>query len=133
MQININIAVDVVAALSDQSLENHVFLMDNSVYPSTGQGTGALATACQAGQVIQWLGYAIDLQTPISIKNIRFLSAQGGADGAAPDGNPDLNAWTGIVPWYMVQGLPYLYRLELQMGEGKENVLSMDTAALIRI
>ncbi len=71
---NINIAVDVVAALSDKSLKGNVFLMDNGSFESTNQGTDHLTTLCIPGQLIRWTVYAIDLQTPVAIKNITFLS-----------------------------------------------------------
>jgi hypothetical protein len=71
---NINIAVDVVAALSDKSLKGNVFLMDNGSFESTNQGTDYLTTLCIPGQLIRWTVYAIDLQTPVAIKNISFLS-----------------------------------------------------------
>ncbi|MDO9105753.1 MAG: hypothetical protein Q7U57_12440 [Methylovulum sp.] len=137
MQININIAVDVIGALSDQTLHNHLFMMDNSVFNSTGQGTDGLSTLCRPGQVIQWVAYAIDLQTPVSIKNISFIGADNKHDienDIDPiSGNPDLNAWTGIVPWYMELGMPYKYKLALQMGEGANSILYADTASLMRV
>ena len=72
--ININIAVDVVAALSDKSLEGHIYVMDDSTLESENQGTENLITSCIPGQLIRWKATAIDLQTPLSIKKITFLN-----------------------------------------------------------
>ena len=108
-KININIAVDVVAALSEQTLHNHIFMMDNSIFNSSCQGTSNLTTSCQAGQIIQWVIYAIDLQTPVAIKNITFIGAKNDTYNKDESkflyneqDNLDSNTWTGIVPWYMV-------------------------------
>ncbi|MFJ9440498.1 hypothetical protein ACIRRH_01355 [Kitasatospora sp. NPDC101235] len=66
--------------------------------------------------------------------------AAGGADGAggAPSaghrvagGQLDLNVWSGVVPPYLVPGVPYRYRLELQMYEGEHSVLHVDSPALM--
>jgi hypothetical protein len=73
---NINIAVDVVAALSNKSLKGNVFLMDNGCFESENQGTDSLATFCIPGQLIRWTVYAVDLQTPVAIKNITFLTTE---------------------------------------------------------
>ncbi|MFE7595110.1 hypothetical protein ACFU6K_37490, partial [Kitasatospora sp. NPDC057512] len=60
-----------------------------------------------------------------------------GADGAAPAdhrvaaGQLDLNVWSGVVPPYLVPGVPYRYRLELQMYEGEHSVLHIDSPALM--
>ncbi|MFE4519742.1 hypothetical protein ACFRMQ_36860 [Kitasatospora sp. NPDC056783] len=61
----------------------------------------------------------------------------GGADGAAPagqrleSGQLDLNVWSGVVPPYLAPGVPYRYRLELQMYEGDHSVLHVDSPALM--
>jgi hypothetical protein len=74
---NINIAVDVVAALSNKSLKGNIFLMDDGSFESENQGTDHLTTLCIPGQLIRWTVYAVDLQTPVAIKNITFLSNEG--------------------------------------------------------
>lgn len=138
--INIVIAVDTIGALSDGELNGNIFLMDNSPWNSGGQGTANLYTLCPPGQVIQWVIYPIDLQTPASIKNITFIGAASNSNVQhknycmrAVKGMPTLNSWTGIVPYYMVPGLPYRYRLDIQMGEGKNSIMYTDTPSLIRI
>lgn len=55
-------------------------------------------------------------------------------DGASPDGaaeNLDLKVWEGIVPAHLVPGVPYRYRLEVQMHDGRDSVLSIDSPALM--
>jgi hypothetical protein len=145
-QINIVIAVDVIQALSEQTLEDNLYMMDNNPFKngqqSTGQGTDYLTTSCVPGQVIQWVIHAIDLQTPVSIKSIGFLlgdeciAEQHQSHDIAGDNvssRPDLKVWTGIVPHTMVVGQPYLYRLELQMGYGQNAIIAINTASLKRV
>jgi hypothetical protein len=140
-KININIAVDVAKALSDKTLLKNIYMMDNSIYGSKGLGTEHLCTLCVPGQTIHWVVYAIDLQTPVAIKDITFFSSTGQAPvplqpcGNAnktimPEDNPDLKIWTGILP-YMEQGHKYHYRLTLQMGNGVNSIISIDGPALL--
>jgi hypothetical protein len=137
-QININIAVDVTKALSEQTLEKSIYMMDDSLLGSTGQGTGELTTVCQPGQAIRWVVYAIDLQTSVSIKNISFIAAAGKYEsseaikGGQPEADPDAKEWIGILP-YMEPGLKYAYRVELQMGKGEYGYMAIDTPSLTMI
>lgn len=139
-KVNINIAVDVVAALTQQTLHKNIFFMDNSISNSLYEGTEYLTTKCQAGQMIKWNIYAIDLQTPIVIKNISFINdkscdvnKENSNAEYSEKNNPDAKTWTGIVPWYMTPNVPYKYRLEVQMGEGPKSILSIDSACLMRV
>ncbi|MEU6124058.1 hypothetical protein [Streptomyces sp. NPDC047123] len=43
----------------------------------------------------------------------------------------DLDVWTGVVPHWMTPGVPYQYRLELQMYEGANSVMSIESPALM--
>ncbi|MBO1416295.1 hypothetical protein [Streptomyces sp. FH025] len=60
-----------------------------------------------------------------------------GTAGAVPSGHRlesgqlDLNVWSGVVPPYLTPGVPYRYRLELQMYEGDHSVLHVDSPALM--
>ena len=146
-KININIVVDTVQALARQDLYPNTFVADNSQLNSQGQGTASLATACQPGQLIHWVATPIDLQTPVCIKSITFLPAEGAVlnDVASTDmaeeayavntttsmNELDLYTWTGILPLNMQQGVAYRYRLELQIGNGIYSVLHIDTLSLI--
>lgn len=76
MNIHINIAVDTISALSEKQLEGNLFLMDDGIYESIGQGTTDLVTHCVPGQLIYWVIHPVDLQTPVSLKSIEFLSSQ---------------------------------------------------------
>lgn len=81
-KININIAVDTVEALSKETLINHIYVMDNSVGNSKGQGTAYLETACWPGQIIHWVATPIDLQTPVCIRRISFLQEKNNQDAS---------------------------------------------------
>lgn len=137
-QVNIVVVVDVVGALSDGTLLNgNLCMMDNGTCESTGQGTPDLCTVCQPGQIVQWVCYALDLQTPVDIKNITFLGSgrdngqpnQGDANSSDSEKLP-LDVWSGVVPPSMVPGMAHNYRLELQMYEGEASVLHIDSCAL---
>lgn len=145
-KITIVVAVDTVAALSDQSLDDNIFLMDDGDFDSDGKGTALLVTRCYPGQLIKWNIYPVDLQTPAAIKKITFLPPGGNlAPAKTPavdrtlDGevhefaNLGVNSWSGYAPGAMIPGLAYNYRLEIQIGEGKDSSLHIDTPALQRI
>jgi hypothetical protein len=129
-QINITIAVNVTKALSKKTLDTSLYMMDDSLLRSFGQGTGHLTTCCLPGQTIHWTVYAIDLQTIVSIRNIFFLPTCGEPKNYPPDVDLDAYEWIGILP-YMEQGRRYAYCLELQMGQGRYGRLAIDTPSLI--
>jgi hypothetical protein len=135
--IDINIAVDSVAALSNKKLEGSIWLFDNSPFEGDGQGTTNLSTICVGGQVVNWKITAVDLQTPATIKFISFFDVD-------KEWNPDeiyyensnlLDAkqWSAIVPITMTIGKEYRYRLAVQIGEGKNSVMYIDSPTLVRI
>lgn len=135
-QININIAVDVVKALSDKSLKNNIYLMDNSPFASINQGTEDLCTFCTPGQTVHWVIYPIDLQTPVVIKQISFIPEEENFEANDSDqlkndipDDPEFKTWSGILP-LMKTGHKYRYRLVLQMGNGKNSTMSIDTPSL---
>ncbi|MDI2126451.1 hypothetical protein [Yinghuangia seranimata] len=143
-QVNILALVDVIGALSDRTLGNgNLSLVDNGDFHSLGQGTPELCTIVSPGQVVQWQVLAVDLQTPVEIKSITFLGPEGANGGAlnggshngAPDGGDgeklDLGVWIGIVPPYLPPGVGHRYRLELQMYEGDNSVMHIDSPTLM--
>ena len=138
--INIITVVDVIGALSDGTLDDNLWMMDNSPWQSIDQGTANLSTLCHPGQLINWVIYAIDLQTPVVIRNITFIGVDGSSgiqhqvDGTGVESDKlHLNVWSGVVPYYIVPCVKYRYRLELQMYEGKNSTLYVDTPSLKRI
>lgn len=137
MQNQINIAVDVIKALSEQQLENNIYMMDDSILESSGQGTESLCTLCKPGQTIRWTVYALDLQTPVVIRNISFAVLSGKPEhktalsmNCLEEANPDSNEWTGVLPLIM-EGHKYNYHVELQMGKGRHSCLIIDTPSLM--
>lgn len=140
-KISIFAVVDVIESLSGGTLLNgNLCLMDNSPWGSTHQGTTNLCTLCSPGQVITWTILALDLQTPVGIRNIAFLGSDGNGV-VQPQTNSlttesdklDVNVWSGIVPYWMAPGVEYRYRFELQMYEGKNSVMYVDTPSLRRV
>jgi hypothetical protein len=162
-RISIVVMVDAVGALSDRTLHNgNLSLVDDSSAGSRLQGTPDLVTAVVPGQVVQWTPIHVDVQTPVEIQAIEFLSggavpltadqavpphpveppapAPGavpttGADAMASNGheNHDLLVWEGVVPYDMTPGVPYRYRLSLRLHEGPNSVLHIDSPALLRV
>ncbi|MEV8321210.1 hypothetical protein AB0Q95_44385 [Streptomyces sp. NPDC059900] len=161
-QVNIIAVVDVIGALSGSTLlGGNLCMMDDGEHNSAHQGTPDLCTVVQPGQVVSWTALAVDLQTPVEIKNISFVPAdnghsrgqsQGQAQGQTPgqaqgqskghaqgrsggehsEGDKlDLDVWTGVVPNWLQPGVAYQYRLELQMYEGANSVMHVDTPALM--
>ncbi|WP_436757397.1 hypothetical protein [Streptosporangium sp. V21-05] len=163
-RISIVVMVDAVGALSDRTLHNgNISLVDDSSAGSRHQGTPDLVTAVAPGQVVQWTPIHVDVQTPVEIQAIEFLSgaavsppaAQAGAphpaesstvpapgvvagarvDATGSNGfeNYDLLVWEGIVPYDMTPGVPYRYRLSVRLHEGPNSVLHIDSPALLRV
>ncbi|MGW1175106.1 hypothetical protein ACWD4P_15460 [Kitasatospora sp. NPDC002543] len=102
------------------------------------EGAAAAAAAAAAA-------YGVDPAAPAAPAAPAEGTAAGATDGtaegadaaAAPaghhlaNGQLDLNVWSGVVPPYLVPGVPYRYRLELQMYEGEHSVLHIDSPALM--
>jgi hypothetical protein len=138
-KVNIVAIVDVIGALSDETLGNgNLSLADDGAFDSAGQGTTDLATVVAPGQVVSWSVVAVDVQTPVDIAGITFVGGDG-ASAAAPvgqaggDANPDTDVWEGVFPAGLTPGVPYKYRLELKMHEGPNSLLSIDSPALISV
>ncbi|MFC8131361.1 hypothetical protein [Streptomyces sp. NPDC057302] len=176
-QVNIIAVVDVIGALSGSTLlDGNLCMMDDGGHNSAHQGTPNLCTVVKPGQVVSWSALALDLQTPVEIKNISFVPADqnhtsgqpsgqqhaGQAQGQQPQGGQvpgqpqgqdqtqaqghpqgaqggnhsegdklDLDVWAGVVPNWLTPGVAYQYRLELQMYEGENSVMHIDTPALM--
>lgn len=128
-EINIQVIVDVVKALSEGSLEGNVFMMDTSP-KSRHQGTDRLMTACHPGQVVHWDVRAVDVQTPIQVTDISIR--RGGhcdwrdEEGWGSERYSD-KRWTGRIS--LPVGL-YHYAVTLEMGNGRHSVMVLETASL---
>lgn len=140
-KITIFMVVDVIESLSGGTLRNgNLCMMDNSPFHSLNQGTPDLCTLCYPGQEILWHTLMLDLQTPVAIRNITFLNLDGSSPVPLPEDPASLqsdtlhkNVWTGIVPYWMIPGVDYKYRIEFQMYEGKNSLMYVDTPSLRRI
>ncbi|WP_067829252.1 hypothetical protein [Actinomadura kijaniata] len=84
-KVSIVVMVDAVGALSDRTLHNgNLSLVDDSPLGSRHRGTPDLVTAVLPGQVVQWTPIHVDVQTPVEIHNIEFLTAGAPAERPAP-------------------------------------------------
>lgn len=98
-KVSIVVMVDAVGALSDRTLnEGNLSLVDDGGLGSRHQGTTDLVTAVVPGQVVQWTAIHVDVQTPVEIQNIEFLSA-----APAPAAPPHVPAETVADPGYAAQ------------------------------
>jgi len=130
--INIVSAVDVIAALSNRSLEGNLLMMDDGPLPGENQGTPHLTTYCWPGWQINWTILQVDLQTPAEIRSIRFKSPGGDswAGWFAGDAISPV-VWSGIVPPWLIPGHHYQYEIEIVMARGSNSVLSVQTPSLV--
>ncbi|THC49336.1 hypothetical protein [Streptomyces sp. A1499] len=79
-QVNIIAVVDVIGALSIRGLhDGNLCMVDDGPFGSSHQGTADLVTIVKPGQVVSWTALAVDLQTPVEIKNISFAPSDGHA------------------------------------------------------
>ncbi|WP_298510375.1 hypothetical protein [uncultured Kordia sp.] len=128
-QINIMIMVDSIKALVDQSLEGNCFMVDDSCFFSKQKGTLYLDTQCIPDQKIHWTVKAVDVQTPVSIKQISFEPYQVYFNTTHVD-NLDALVWNGIVPYVGSKQMTYKYKIVLQIGKGKKSRLATFTPSL---
>jgi hypothetical protein len=133
--INIVVAVDVIAALSNQSLEGSLHMMDDGPWPGENQATSHLITYCWPGWQINWVIQQVDLQTPAVIRSIRFKSPGGDENIAGRRSGPNdagtATVWSGIVPFGLIPGYRYQYEIEVAMARGINSILSVETPALV--
>ncbi|WP_106396602.1 hypothetical protein [Actinocorallia populi] len=86
-KVNIVVMVDAVGALSDRTLhDGNLSLVDDGQLGSRHQGSTDLVTAVLPGQVVQWTAIHVDVQTPVEIHNIEFLS--GSPEAVSPSAPP---------------------------------------------
>ncbi|MFI9559467.1 hypothetical protein [Nonomuraea endophytica] len=149
VQLNIVTLVDMDKATENRSLEEAMYMVDNSVGGS-GQGTASLETVCKQGQVLNWIIRPIDMERrgdgtwpPMpKINNIVFLDTEAGDEEdvaekkvaielkiyGAPDRmrdplTPVYYYWAGTVLSTLRPGT-YRYRLvvELEQEHKKERL-----------
>lgn len=85
VQLNIVTLINMEKATEQNSLDDALFMMDNSV-GGTGQGTQSLETVCRQGQVINWIIRPLDMEKRLDgtwppmpkINNIVFLDTEAG-------------------------------------------------------
>lgn len=128
-QINIMIMVDSIKALVDQSLDGNCFMVDDSPLFSKQKGTLHLETQCTPGQLIHWTVKAVDVQTPVSIKQVSFEPFQRFFNTNNAE-NINALVWNGIVPYLGNEQRTYNYQVVLQIGKGKKSQLKIVTPSL---
>ncbi|MFQ3235714.1 MAG: hypothetical protein ACI9C4_001276 [Paraglaciecola sp.] len=160
VQLNIITFVDVYKALENHSLDECVYITDNSLN-SLHEGTDKLRTTCKQGQVLNWIIYPLDMDKRLDkrlgkqwpsmpkINNIVFLNEQGenvselkvctefkiyGApDKIRTEYDPVYYYWAGTVLPDLPPGV-YKYRLIIELQPVKEGgapiYLNLDTPSL---
>ncbi len=142
VQLNIVTLVNMERALASGSLENALYMMDNSV-GGAGQGTDHLETVCKQGQVLNWIIRPIEMDKrpdgtwpPMpKISNLVFLDTEEGAQQNVAQrrictelkiyGMPDLKRapqtpvyyyWAGAILSTTPPGV-YRYRLVIELEQ----------------
>lgn len=128
-QVNVIIMVDSIWALVEQRLEGNCIMVDDSPYCSENKGSLNLATRCVPNQTIHWTVKAVDVQTPVCIKEILFEPNLVGFPKLKTK-NLDTLVWNGIVPFVSTKSITYNYKIVLQIGKGKKSELEISTSAL---
>jgi hypothetical protein len=155
VQLNIVTFVDVNKAITTRSLDQAIYMIDNSPL-STLQGTPYLQTTCKQGQALNWIIYPLDANKrtdgswpPVAkISNIVFfhedgiwtvrnstmdnLKIYGAPDRIRPPYTPVYYYWAGIIPLDLPSGI-YRYRLVLDLETWKKEehiYLNLETPAL---
>lgn len=135
--LNIQIFVDVIALLVDSPVEASVFLYDDSPVTSPGRGTAQLRSPVYPGQLVRWSLAPIDVQTPVWLDSLTFgphaTELPDGAEIPAPS-RPDpiwARNWEGYVPWGLLPGVDYPYRLTLGFGGATKRLLTIDGPSLV--
>lgn len=155
VQLNIVTFVDVQKAVAQQTLEDAVYMMDNSI-DSECQGTSFLQTVCKQGQVLNWIIYPMNADRRpdgswppyVKISNIVFLGEDqdnvstvricndlkiyGGADKIRSPYTPVYYYWAGAIPSALPEGV-YRYRLILELdreGSDRPVYLNLDGPGL---
>jgi len=153
VQLNVVTVVDMHKAVSTSSLNNAMYMMDNSV-GGEGQGSPKLQTVCKQGQVINWIIYPMDREKrpdgtwpPMpKINNIVFLDGEEGDHEETAElkvctefkiyGGPDLmrSPFTPVYYYWAATVLPelepgvYNYRFVLELEqEGSPNKVYLNT------
>lgn len=70
--VTIQIFVDAVYLLCGGEQAKAVFVVDDSAAGSIDRGTDRAQTAVHPGQLVRWMLYPIDVQTPIWLKGVHF-------------------------------------------------------------
>ncbi len=153
VQLNIVTVLDIDKAVATETVENSIYMMDNSV-GGTGQGTGHLQTVCKQGQIINFIIYAVDMEKrpdgtwpPMAkLNNIVFLDDDkgdhedvaevkimtefkiyGGPDRVRSPYTPVYYYWAGMVLSDLPPGI-YNYRFVLELDqEGKKEKMYLNT------
>jgi hypothetical protein len=156
VQLNIVTFVDVYKALENHSLDECVYMTDNSL-SSLREGTEQLRTTCKQGQVLNWIIYPLDMDQRLDkqwpsmpkINNIVFLNEHGenvaelkvctqfkiygGPDKIRTDYDPVYYYWAGAVLPDLPPGV-YKYRLIIELQPVEEGAspiyLNLDTPSL---
>jgi len=118
--VEVLIAVDVAGALSSQSLNNNLYMMDTSGYlGATGEGTNELQTRVTNGEIITWSIRPIDPATNVTVQSWGGTAVASG--NITPAFDQTTNSWNAQftpTPPYAA-GQSYQYNATLQFNGGE--------------
>ncbi len=114
--LSILIVVDVLGALADESLINNVYMVDTNHYLGSWQeGSDALHTLCQDGQLLQWYTTSVSPNNDIEISSFSGEIVSGNICIPSHQGYPGDSFWAGRVETHG-RFASYSYTITLTMG-----------------
>lgn len=115
---NVLALLDVVGALSADTLANNLFLFDNNRWAgSTGHGSASLTTAAQQGDVVVWTTMALECEAFARLQLVEIdtrYSEYVALDAAAFSETPEVYWFARILKPLPAEGIPY--RLSYRLG-----------------
>ena len=140
--LHIKVFVDVIALLSGEPIKRSVHMFDDSGAGSKGQGTHELVSAASPGQLIKWTINALDVQTQVWIKDIKFGSAPTVMETVDDDSKAEnvmatdeVPLWgknfEGFMPSNIFPKSSYSYYLNLAFSESCKRVFTVNGPKLL--
>jgi hypothetical protein len=140
--LHIKVFVDVIALLSGEPTKRSVHMFDDGGAGSKGQGTNELVSAASPGQFIKWSINALDVQTQVWMKDIKFGSAPTVMNSVDDDSKAEHTVTTdevplwgksfeGFMPFNAHPKSSHSYYLNLAFSEGCKRVFTVDGPKLL--
>jgi hypothetical protein len=117
-QIHILVAVNVAPAITG-NLGDYVYMVDDSLDGSSGEGGHELETQCENGDILVWTVQSIDPDLKVSIDSFDGAATEGGDNAliAPTQVNGAKTIWRSSVNGTTTTAQPYSMYLNLNNGQ----------------